>query len=705
MVEPIRVTSKVALDLNAPQASAAEFGGLVGQAAERFGQQVENTGIVLEEHRQRKMLWDAELTIAEDKVKQMEAFEEAKRNAPPGAEGFTDQFKEAFTQHKNELVANAPSRQVQAYMTRQLDQSYMHFLPQAMEFEAKSQATQNANRLQSTLENYQNIVRADPRQLAELEASMTQLIDNTPFWDNQIKDTVKREQIQSLNDSALQGFVASVTTGPNKDNPAIVERALAYISNDENPWIGKVSPQAFSSASSVLESAKDTAVRSQKVKQEQIGIEQRLQVREAINLGQIKTVEELEQVRHLYGNTNSDVNAYYSDRATLLEGAKKQVRVDMIGNAIETNTFMPEVTEKEYEDYYNDRINTIQRITGQPVPLEQKAIQVARIPFMDEFNPFVEELNNNLLSSSPEKQQEAYQAVRWAKQNKQNHILKGLDPKAKAMSDIIYNRIEREGYNYPEAVASAKQITTVDDNIVAERNYNFKNYTKGKQNLTFFRKKLADKMGVKVNNPEAIPEGAVNQYANSVYDNYLLTNDIESAYEEAALGVQATFNVNSETGITEFFPIDTFYARQNVAPDVWKENVNKDLDSIFTNEIIPEYEELGVTLESIPFPSTRSVNHYRYKDTVVYPVVVSGSLTAIPSNGELPIYYVELRDAYTGDTVDMVTTPGTGVPKYYVPPGLNQTPEDSLRATLLAEQNERQKRKPHTFELDFSGVQ
>lgn len=231
--------------VDTPRASGDALGAAAG-GLRQVGNQVSNTAKTLAQIEERKSLWDAEITAAEAENRWTQRFEEAKRNAPPGAPGFTQQIQDEYDAWKQDAVdmaTTAPARQL-------LDSKFTRLggalSQQASRFEADAYASHQATRLEQSLDQFRNNARANPAQLLDTEKRAKELVYSTPFWDQQTKDKIWAKYQQGIYDSGLDGLITVYETTPVAPN--VLD---GMIEDLRKGWLGfkdTSSPEMFDAA-------------------------------------------------------------------------------------------------------------------------------------------------------------------------------------------------------------------------------------------------------------------------------------------------------------------------------------------------------------------------------------------------------------------------------------------------------------------------
>lgn len=237
----------------ASQASGEALGASAA-ALSNLGNRVNQTAGRLADIENQRSIWDAELTAAEAENRWSARLKAEQEAAPEGAQGFTQRIQDDFETWKSDALDTATSAAARQLLETKFTRLGGQVVEQAGRFEATSFAAQQTQRLETSLSQNKNRVRANPAQLIDVEKKSKELIDSTPFWDNQTKTKMWAKYREGLYDSGLDGLITTYET-----TPMAVENIDGLMQGLKDDWLGfrsSTSPEMFDAALTRLEKRK-----------------------------------------------------------------------------------------------------------------------------------------------------------------------------------------------------------------------------------------------------------------------------------------------------------------------------------------------------------------------------------------------------------------------------------------------------------------
>lgn len=241
--------------VNYSSAQAGPAAG-VGAALGELGNTGASIANSIAEKQIQKSVWDAELSSAEGENYWAQRLVDAKREAPEGAEGFTESIQQEFQDWQSKALTSATTVQAQQLLKNKYSRLGGSITQDAMKFEAASFSAQQTRRLSESLSQFQNRVRANPDQLYDVEKKASELLNGTPWLDNQTKSKMEREFVTNLYGSGLDGLVSQYEVEPV--TIADVSALISDLKEGKRGFLNNTDPKDFDNALTRLERRKLT---------------------------------------------------------------------------------------------------------------------------------------------------------------------------------------------------------------------------------------------------------------------------------------------------------------------------------------------------------------------------------------------------------------------------------------------------------------
>jgi hypothetical protein len=235
--------------------SAEAAGGAVGAGVQRLGGAVtEAAGVAFDVHRKREM-FEAELQSIENEKQVLEAFEQAKQQAPEGADGFTDAVQEQFDNWVPQALNRAPAtHEAQRHIQVRTEQMRSRILQNAAQFQAASRAALDTRRAGEALDGMTNYARANPAEMDATLQRFQEFAEMAPLPDDQTRAKFRDEGERQVLAGALDGWVTQYELTPMPIEQ--VDAAVKALKGGAFGFRDRVKPSVFDAALTRLENRK-----------------------------------------------------------------------------------------------------------------------------------------------------------------------------------------------------------------------------------------------------------------------------------------------------------------------------------------------------------------------------------------------------------------------------------------------------------------
>lgn len=162
---------------------------------------------------ERSKVWSGE-QAGQSMLTEMQALEEARNKAPPGADGFAKSYLEGFDERAAISVASAPDEKSKAYLQQHVLAQRTHFADQAFNFQFKAADDDAVNRFTSATGTWAKAVQQDPAQYG----AATNVLGNT------MPDVVPQVRAK-LTDNVRTALTNAAAATALDRNPYVVQAA------------------------------------------------------------------------------------------------------------------------------------------------------------------------------------------------------------------------------------------------------------------------------------------------------------------------------------------------------------------------------------------------------------------------------------------------------------------------------------------------
>lgn len=205
-----------------PRANVAPMVDERGAALADAGRSLQRAAVMQMEEKQRLEQQDAVAWVGEQlpavREHWNERLQKMMQDAPEGAPGILDQFKEDFRTYREELIANAPSEKARMLLKPKLAELRTQLGEDTLRFAAKSQVDMLLGRIDRARETSANVVLADPTKADQLLTEHLGVIQATGIPAS-LKEKLSARARDDLTSAALDGAVIYA-----KDDPAALTR-------------------------------------------------------------------------------------------------------------------------------------------------------------------------------------------------------------------------------------------------------------------------------------------------------------------------------------------------------------------------------------------------------------------------------------------------------------------------------------------------
>jgi hypothetical protein len=237
--------------------SAEAAGAAVGAGLQRVGGAVSEAAGAGFEVQRKRALFEAELQSIENEKQVIEAFEQAKQQAPEGADGFTDEIRERFDTWVPQALDEAPAtHEAQQHIQRRLESLRGRVLQGAAEFQAASRAALDTRRAGEALDGLTNYARANPTERDATLQRFQEFAEMAPLPDDQTRAKFRDNGERQILAGALDGWVTRYETNPVPAEQ--VDAAISALKDGAFGFRDRVKPQTFDNALTRLERRKKT---------------------------------------------------------------------------------------------------------------------------------------------------------------------------------------------------------------------------------------------------------------------------------------------------------------------------------------------------------------------------------------------------------------------------------------------------------------
>lgn len=222
-----------------------------------LGQTLQNVGGMLAQHEEQKQMFETEKFAAQETANLKAFLEQEKKNAPEGAEKFTDTFRQKLQERQEKTLADFTGGTT---ARRSLELSFARtsaaLVEDAAKFESVSYWNKQKRDMEQVMSANENAVFADPSSLNLMLQAEEKLIANTPFWDEQTRAAVAQDRKTSLYNKAIDGRVNSLATN-SRTTISQVDSLIREMEKGE-VWKNSTSPQQYEQSLNSLRRLKDT---------------------------------------------------------------------------------------------------------------------------------------------------------------------------------------------------------------------------------------------------------------------------------------------------------------------------------------------------------------------------------------------------------------------------------------------------------------
>lgn len=237
-----------------PQLSAGALAA-PGAGLKQVGGTLQQAGNTLQDIRDKQSLFEAELQYMENEKQVLDQFEQAKQEAPEGADGFTEQVTQRYDDWLPEALNQAPATTV-AQQSLQLKYQRLRgqLTQNAMQFEARSRANRDSRRMAVIQDGLSNEARTNFNDLDSILAKGQELVNNVPFWDEQQRGKISTELRQRVYNSSLDGWVTEYEINPVPEED--LDKAISALKNNFRGYKKEVDSGVYDQALTRLENRK-----------------------------------------------------------------------------------------------------------------------------------------------------------------------------------------------------------------------------------------------------------------------------------------------------------------------------------------------------------------------------------------------------------------------------------------------------------------
>ena len=238
-----------------PRMSAEAAGVGVGAELQQLGRGVSAAGEAVFDVQRKRALFEAELQSLEDEKRVRTAYEQAKQQAPEGADGFVESVTKQFDDWVPQALDKAPAtHEAQRHVQLRLEQIRNSVLQDAMAFQSASRAARDTRRASEALDGLTNDARSNPENMESTLQRFREFAAMAPLPDEQIRGKFRDNGERQIMTGALDGWVTQYELRPMPVEQ--VDAAITALKNGAFDFKNRVSPPAFDQALTRLENRK-----------------------------------------------------------------------------------------------------------------------------------------------------------------------------------------------------------------------------------------------------------------------------------------------------------------------------------------------------------------------------------------------------------------------------------------------------------------
>jgi len=241
--------------LNTPRATAEAFGGAQARGLQQAGQTITRSAETFDQIRDRQAQFEAGLQLVEDTQTVTKAYEQAKQEAPPGAQGFTDAVTKKFDEWLPAALDKGPKNtEAQKKLAAGYAQLKARVIDNAMQFEAQARTAETLRRTNDATDEMANTARADPTTMGNQLALSETLIKNAGL-DKQTESATLLKIHDKIYRSGADGWTTQFETQPV--TIAQLDAAIAQVKKGDFGFKDNLDPQTFDNVLTRLENRKN----------------------------------------------------------------------------------------------------------------------------------------------------------------------------------------------------------------------------------------------------------------------------------------------------------------------------------------------------------------------------------------------------------------------------------------------------------------
>lgn len=217
-----------------------------------LGQQVANAGVSIGDAIERQQTFEANKTLLELQNETLVGLEEAKKNAGPGAQGFSKQVEERFQQRRTQILDNAASNSQRERLEMGMDKMGINVLEQASSYEIQESGRYAKQQFSENLNGIRKSVIANPNYVDVAWETVQQTIAADPYFNETQKLTISSQAKNDVYDDALNGSIVNLESASGVSSKQ-VQSYLESIKQDGSKFKTNTSVAGYEQAIKRLE--------------------------------------------------------------------------------------------------------------------------------------------------------------------------------------------------------------------------------------------------------------------------------------------------------------------------------------------------------------------------------------------------------------------------------------------------------------------
>lgn len=193
-------------------ATAADFGGSVGAAAQQAGSELSRQADFLHQKEEEDAQRWRRKSLAQFELQQTEAFTRGQETAERGGVGFVQGFQGGFDKAGEGLLASAPTERARADLEVDLARIKAGFVSKGIQFEARARGVAARQDLQEIQGARTNAVLLDPSSHQDHVQAMVEEIQSQPGLNDTDRTALIGRVENDFKIAQAQGFIDGATT-------------------------------------------------------------------------------------------------------------------------------------------------------------------------------------------------------------------------------------------------------------------------------------------------------------------------------------------------------------------------------------------------------------------------------------------------------------------------------------------------------------